>query len=508
MHKTPITPNYTESKKPKMDRFTVTKYENLDNRGISTKSSLSESIPNKITRVLDPTDRTIGEMPPIEFKTMQYYRDSTPQLDSVAEYLIDLIVGTDMNINCDDEQAKQILEDFSNNTQLFDKVRSVLDSSLVTGYGQLVRVRGNGKQLINVEEEDITNLKRVHRDDYGNVLYYVFDYGGTEEKKDDIDDRIPIVLRKRGREHFGRSFFHSLAVYRQVGNRTTRPLVEALWSLDDVVVGTLENFAFPIEWHHFENANQEELEAEARKYRERKPGDVFFVTRTHEIDRREPTQARFDSFFEHTSKIMQLGTGFPLEILLGDFTSRASSETTDSLLMRRVKAYQKYITKIIKSEILEFVLMFHPSGKWKTREAVNKANITIEFEVQSPTEYTPDQVLARVNSGMWTKTEGREYDKENGMDLFDDDIIAADQERADQEKDLDLELKKNPPTKEPGFNSEKVTEKIVDEFTQKIQTDIEKIKETIEEKKFNRKAKTEILTLLESLKQAEKEQES
>lgn len=438
MHKTPITPNYTESKKPRQERFTVTKYENLDNVGISIKSSLSESIPNRATRVLDPVDKTIGEMPPVPFTTLQDYRDKTPQLDSVAEYLIDLIVGTDMNINTDDGQAKQILEDFSNNTQLFDKIRSVLDSSLVTGYGQLVRVRGSGKQLVNVEEEDITNLKRVHRDDYGNVLYYLFDYGGTEEKKSDINDRIPIVLRKRGREHFGRSFFHSLAVSRTVNNRTTRPLVEALWSLDDVVVGTLENFAFPIEWHNFESANPEELEAEARKYRERKPGDVFFTTRTHEIDRREPTQARFDSFFEHTSKIMQLGTGFPLEILLGDFTSRASSETTDSLLMRRVKAYQKYITKIIKNEILEFVLLYHPSGKWKTKEAVNKANITVEFEVQSPTEYTPDQVLARVNSGVWTKTEGREYDKENGMDLFDDDIIQQNEELNQQQKELAL----------------------------------------------------------------------
>lgn len=508
MHKTPVTPNYTESKKTRPERFTVKKYEGLDSKGISTRSSfVQEMMPNKVTRVLDPVDRTIGELPPIEFQTMQYYRDSTPQLDSVAEYLIDLIVGTNMNINADDEDAKTILEAFANDTQLFEKAKGVLDSSLVTGYGQLVRVR-RGNQIVNVEEEDITNLKRVHRDDFGNVLYYVFEYGGTEEKKDDINDRIPIVLRKRGREHFGRSFFHSLAVSRTVGNRTTRPLVEALWSLDDVVVGTLENFAFPIEWHHFENANAEELEAEARKYRERKPGDVFFVTRTHEIDRREPTQAKFDSFFEHTSKIMQMGTGFPLEILLGDFTSRASSETTDSLLMRRVKAYQKYITKVIQHEILERVLMFHPSGKWKTNEALKKANITIEFEVQSPTEYTPDQVLSRVNSGMWTKTEGREYDKENGMDLFDDDIIAADQERAEQEKDLDLQLKKTPPKEEPTINKEKVTEEIIEGFTRKIQTDIEKIKETIEDKKINRKAKAEILTLLESLRQAEKEQGS
>ena len=435
---TPIgTPEFTNPKKSyREERFTVTKYEPIDNKGISVRSSLFEAIPNRATRVLDPTDKTIGELPPVPFSTLQDYRDKTPQLDSVAEYLVDLIVGTDMNINADDEQAKKVLEDFANNTQLFDKIRSVLDSSIVTGYGQLVRVRGKNNQLVNVEEEDITSLKRVHRDDYGNVLYYVFDYGGMEEKKTDIDDRIPIVLRKRGREHFGRSFFHSLAVSRTVNNRTTRPLVEALWSLDDVVVGTLENFAFPIEWHNFESANPEELEAEARKYRERKPGDVFFTTRTHEIDRREPTQARFDSFFEHTSKIMQLGTGFPLEILLGDFTSRASSETTDSLLMRRVKAYQKAITKIVQYEILEQVLLYHPSGKWKTRESVNKVNITTEFEVQSPTEYTPDQVLSRVNSGMWTKAEGREYDKENGMDLFDDDIIQQNEELNQQQKEL------------------------------------------------------------------------
>jgi hypothetical protein len=390
-------------------------------------------IPNKATKTVSKVDQTIGERPEISFARARDYRDRTPQIDTIIEYMTDLIVGTDININAGDDDAKAIMENFANRSDLYEKTRNLVDQSLEGGTAIFARVINHG-YLTNIEEFDMTMIKRVHRDMFGNPKFFVIDGGnGTEEPLNKINQLVPLVFRQRGRDYFGRAMAHAMYVPRIVGNRSTRPLVEALWSLDDVVIGTLENFAYPVEYHVFDNINPDDLEAEAEKFKEVKPGDSLFVNREHNIMRREPTNARFDGFIQHASNSVQLGLGFPLEILLGDFTSRASSETTDSLLMRRVRAYQQQLMKVLKREVFEFLLMHDPESKWTTPEQIAELNIDIQFDTQSPMEYSVDQVLARVNSGMWTKAEGREYDKGNGQDLFDDDAILKQEEEQQED---------------------------------------------------------------------------
>lgn len=406
-------------------------------------SIFEQQKPNKVTRAVDPFETTIGEKPPVPFATLRRYRDDTPQIDSIVEYCCDLIVGTDMNINTDEETDKnnewqEKLEEFAEEISLFDKVKAYTDDALENGTTLITRVFKAG-ELVNLEQFDMLSVKKVKRDMYGNVVDYLVDDGNGGEQslvrigniKNVNQVLVPLKFRPRGRDFFGRSLYHGLAVERNVGNRTTRPIIEGLWSLDDVVIGTLENFAYPREYHIFDGINPDDLELEAQKFKESKPGDVMFVNRMHEIDRREPTQAKFDGFFKHMSDIVQLGTGFPLEILLGDFTSRASSQTTDSLLMRRIKAFQQYLVNVIKTEILETFLVFNYG---MDIEEVRKLNISIEFETQTPMEYTPDQVLARVTSKMWTAEEGRAYDKRNGQDLFDDAKIKKMQKEEDDMK--------------------------------------------------------------------------
>ena len=425
---------------------TITPYK----EAFSGRVSIFEQMkPNKVTRAVDPFESTIGEAPPVSFAILYDYRDRTPQIDTIIEYSVDLIVGTDMNINTDevkdnDGKWKQILEDFARDIDLFEKTKSYTDDALVGGTALITRVFKNGL-LENIEQFDMISIKRVKRDVYGNVLDFLVDSGTGGEvsliKEGGIKNinqvLVPLRFRSRGRDFFGRSMFHALAVERNVGNRTTRPLIEALWSLDDVVIGTLENFAYPREYHIFDGINPDDLEVEATKFKESKPGDVMFVNRMHEIDRREPTQARFEPFVNHLTDGAQLGTGFPLEILLGDFTSRASSQTTDSLLMRRIKSFQKHLVKLLKTEILETYLKFNHNLSDKQ---IKELNITLEFETNTPMEYTPDQILARFTSGAWTVEELRNYDKNNGQDLFDDGIIAQMVKDKDEQQKKEFEL--------------------------------------------------------------------
>jgi len=50
--------------------------------------------------------------------------------------------------------------------------------------------------------------------------------------------------------------------------------------------------------------------------------------------------------------------------------------------------------------------------------------------------------LSRDKGLLWSKNEGREYDKANGQDLFDDDKIAAEDE---ERKQMQQDQMKEPP---------------------------------------------------------------
>ena len=421
--------------------------------------ALEEAVkPNTTVRVVDDIKKVIGEKPPVTFKTLVDLRNETPQLDTIIGFETDMIVGTDLNINADNEEAKELCEDFANETALYDKVRNHTNTALTTGFGILVRVRKQGL-LTNIEEFDITSLEETYRDEWGNTVGYLQRLGGEDYPITDVGDHIPLIFKKNGRSAYGLSEFHAMAVNRTTGNRTTRPLAKALQSLDDVVIGTLENFAFPIEYHTYEGANTEQLEEEARKYKERKPGDVFFINRPHEIDRREPTQAKFEPFFQHFNDLLQHGTGFPLDMLTGDFTSRASSETADSFFMRKIRSYQKGLTKLLKAEIFEELLR---SNGWD-EEKIEAANIVVEFEVKTEQSYTPEIVTQRVQNKIWTTKEAREYDKSNGQDLFDDDKIEQEEEenRLMQQQQFDMQQQQ---AKDDDNKAQKKTEAMLEEI--------------------------------------------
>lgn len=423
-------------KQKKESRWTVTPHVEK----FTGKVPLFETaIPNKATKAVDKNTQTIGEKPPQPFALMKRYRQQTPQIDTMITYMADLIVGTNLNINTDDDEASQFLKDFADRINLHQKLRSTADTTLEGGTQILVRVFTNG-YLTNIEEFDMDMMKRVHRDKFGNPKFFATDGGDfKEEIIEKIDDYFPITFKKSGRDYFGLSRFHAMSISRFLGNRVSRPIIEAIWSLDDSVIGFMENYSYPIEYHVFDGINDEDLEKEAIKYKERAPGDAFFVNRAHEIQTRKAEKMEIASLIQHFKDLVQLGFGFPLEILLGDFTSRAASENTDSLLMRDVKAIQKDYLKTITTEILEFVLKFSPESKWKTDEAIKALNINPEFETSTPLETTPEQVLAWANSGKITTNEAREWLKDKGFDLFEDDVIAQQEEINQQMRQNELD---------------------------------------------------------------------
>ncbi len=429
-------------------------YRGMQTKSIEELTRIQEGFPYSKVPVLNYTTEAQGEYPPIYFRLLLEYYRRTPQLQAAGRYTLSMTLGHNMVINCDDDEAKQICEDFRIKTSLFRKTQNVFLLSYILGFGIFTRVFKN-KQLVNVEDFDSSAIHRVHRDKHGNYKKFIYLLENGEEKElTDMDSYSPVILNPNTREAYGYSFFHALATPRAVRGRYMKPQVEAMWHIENAMNDTFINYASPISWFSFDNPDggrglsDEEFNLEAKRLEDIQPGERILtkgaVPKVYTMD--VGSGGKFDSYVKHIEKTFLLGTGFPYEILTGDFTSRASSQTTDSLLKESILNYQSIMSDTLVREIFYTLLMNHPSGKWDTDEKLMALNMSVSFNTHVPLKYTPEQVQQRVQAGIWTKQEARDYDKMNGQSLTDDDEIEAErtklaQDRAELERER-LELKK------------------------------------------------------------------
>lgn len=394
----------------------------------------------------------------VSFDDLRKYYNWVPQINSAVDNLHEMVVGSEIAINADDEEAKKVIDDFCMNTDLYGKMRTILKTMLVCGVSLVEKV-GNGKSVENIEEIDILSVYDKIRDKFGNIVKYELQ---TTDGKDEINPKkvIEFGFNQFSREKWARSIFHSLAVTRTIGNRKSRPMAENIILEEDAMVAIQQNLGFPERWYVFEGADKDTIEKEGRKLKERKPGDVRIASRKPEVvDLNTPELGRTDGIVNHLDKVMTLGGGFPTELMSADFTSRASSEVTLDVTKQKVKAIQKYAANKLKKELFEIILYSHESGKWSTPEKIAKANLSASFETNNPITLTVDDVKQRVQAGIWTLQEARNWDKQNtGVDLPDDDIIQKQQ--SDKLAQMNQQVD---PRKKDGTKTDEASDKQRDE---------------------------------------------
>ena len=360
----------------------------------------------------------------VTFEQLIRYHDRTPQLQIAVSSYAELITGTEMNITAKSESAQQFLEEWVRKTNFYDKFESVVNTILITGNALIEKLDEN--DIVDVEEVDMATIVAKKRNEYGELLYYEHRTNNGQTAKlgeGKLGKFIEFNLTNYSKQPWGKSLFYSLAVPRSIGNRTTAPLVEIMWGVEDAMSAIILNNAYPITTITYNGASDDYLKKEAQRWQRYKPGDKRVQKIKPEIEFFETAgNSKYTDYVAHLEKVFELGTQFPHDILTGDFTSRASSETTESIVMKRVRGYQRYLGNKLKSELFDPLLIqngFDPESE----------EIRVGFQSQNVIELTPDQVKDRVNSKQWTVTEGREWDRQNlGVELPDDDGIEADRE--------------------------------------------------------------------------------
>ena len=399
------------------------------------------------------------ESPDVDFAKLMTYHDLTPQIQIAVSSYAELITGTELMINSKNDKAKQLLDEWNRSTNFYDKFESLVTTTLICGNGILEKLDENLTE--DVSEVDMSTIVGKKRDDIGNLQYYSQQRQTGQTVKlgeGTLQKFIEFNLTQYSKIAWGRSLFYPLTKTRSVGGRTTMPLVESLWSMEDAMVAIMNNNAYPITTIYYESISDDDLEKEAQKWKHLKPGDKMIVSRKPEITTHETDpQSKYTDYIKHIEKTFELGTQFPHDIMTGDFTSRASSDTTHTIVMQRVKGFQRYLANKLKNELYNPIL---------EQNGINPkdADIQVSFATQNIIELTPEQVAFRVNSNIWSKREGRDWDKKNlGVDLTDDKEMELPlQNQSNDEKDKNVE-----PTAQQLRDIQKRAREIKKEFKKK-----------------------------------------
>ena len=407
------------------------------NSPIGTPAHINESTKSIILEAKQPTAKIVRsdfsrEQPEhVTFEKLIQMHDRTPQIQVAVSGYSEMITGTELLINTKSSKAQQFIEEWLVRTNFYDKFESIVNTILITGNGLLEKLDENN--IEDVEEVDMSTIISKKRNEYGELEWYEHrTQNGNIDKLGEgkLGKFIEFNLSNVSKQAWGRSLFYSLAIPRTIGNRTAPPLVESLWAIEDAMAAIYSNNAYPITTITYPGANDTYLEKEARKWKEYKPGDKRIQKIKPEIEFFEVSgsQSRFTEIVEHIEKTIELGTGFPHDILTGDFTSRASSETTENIIMKKVRGYQRYISNKLKQELFNPLLAqngFDP----------DKENLELSFTAQNVIELEPAQVMDMVDKGIMTKMEGRDWFRNNaGMELKEDNEIIAQQQQIDMAK--------------------------------------------------------------------------
>jgi len=207
----------------------------------------------------------------VTFERLVKYHDLTPQIQIAVSSYSELITGTEMILTAKGQEAQDFLDEWVRRTNFYDKFEGIVTTLLITGNALLEKL--DKTAIDDVEEVDMTTIVSKKRDEFGRLEFYEQrQQEGQIVKLEDVDKFIEFNLTHYSKQAWGRSLFYSLAVPRTTGFRTTAPLVEVMWGMEDAMAGIINNNAYPITTITYPGANDEYLEKEAERWRRFKPG--------------------------------------------------------------------------------------------------------------------------------------------------------------------------------------------------------------------------------------------
>lgn len=346
--------------------------------------------------------------PEVKFSKIFYLNDHDSRLYLSSDTYVQLILGSGMVISGDKPATVKKVKKWIEDNYIEEKIEDGAHSYVITGnlIYELLKAK-NGKKILDIEEADITTIISAERNRANKVLSYT-QYVNNKEKQIKAEHLAHLKFTNRRQELWGRSLFQSIISPKEINGELVDSAVEEMWAVEHAMVKIFQSYASPIMMIHFKDVGEDFIKDKQQEFKKIKPGAKILTDKEFEAKVFEVNPAsKFDKYIEHLEKdVIQAGGQFASQILTAGFTARASSESASDIIKLKIKRIQRRFGLQIKKLIID---------RWLDSIGIDskEANIQINFQFDSESVLTIQDVIGLFEKGTMRRSEVRKYIADN-----------------------------------------------------------------------------------------------
>ena len=324
-----------------------------------------------------------------------------PRLNLSNETYIQMILGKGLKITAKKESVADMVNEWLESINWDEQLEDALYSYL--GCGNMFFE--HDPSYSEWVEVPVTTIQSIVRDKKGNVKYYL-QHVNDQDIKLRPNEICHLKLTNVAREPFGRGLHHSvLSTYTNpdTGETFDSPLIQ-MKKMEDAMPKIFEGHADPTVMFHFADAGEQFIKTQADALKKMRHGSKIVTDKEFDVKIIESSgNSKFEGYIDHIQRdLLEPGSKFPLQFFNAGFTARAASESTDSVLTRKVKRIQSRLANQIKMKIVIPYLQKHGKN-------VKAKDIQLFFETPQKQEATIADVTTSFRDNLIKRSEARKW---------------------------------------------------------------------------------------------------
>ncbi len=258
------------------------------------------------------------------------------RLNLAIETYNQMILGKGLKVTAKNGKVQDMVNEWLEESGFDEFLEDGIHSYIATGNWIIEKSPTNDEFV----EVPITTVRSITRNARGHVKRYV-----QHVNEKDIffkpSEVIHFKLTNVAREPFARGLFHSiLSDYEdpRTGEVYDSPLIQ-MKQIEDAMPKIFQGHADPTVMFHFEDAGEQFIKSQADALKKMQKGSKIVTDKAFDVKVIETAgNSKFEGYIEHMQRdLLEPGSKFPLQFFNAGFTARAASESTDSVLIRKVK---------------------------------------------------------------------------------------------------------------------------------------------------------------------------